>query len=276
MHTRLSISFILMASAAGVSLASCNNRKADTGNVSLIAASNSIPQTVKSVVAAIAANDSDAFASLVSYPLARPYPLHHIDGPEEMKRYFSTIVDDSLRNFIVEATPDDWKEFGWRGWSVGDGSYIWINEDLSGIPYVSSAERKALDSLRQAEIGSLAANLRGGWTPVACLRSASDSRVMRIDEMPAGDNSSVYRLAVYESPASMRSAPTLLMTGTRSIEGSACIETFSFSAPDGTTAFYQSDFMDGSTPTIDFSSPSGSESTVEVIPDYWLSLLPPV
>ncbi len=275
MHTRLPLSFILLASAAGVSLASCSNRKANTDNISLTAASDSIPLSVKSVVAAIAAGDSDTFASLVNYPLARPYPIHDINGPEEMKRYFSTIVDDSLRNFIAQATPDDWQDFGWRGWSVGDGSHIWIYEDLTGIPYVSSAERKALDSLRQAEIGSLAAHLRGSWTPVACLRSASDSRVMRIDKMPDGDNSSVYRLAVYESPATMRSAPTLLMTGSRSIEGSACIEIFSFSAPDGTTALYQSDFMDGSAPTIDFTSPSGSESTVEVIPEYWLDILPP-
>ncbi|MDE6100920.1 MAG: hypothetical protein K2G01_07730 [Paramuribaculum sp.] len=274
MHTRLTLSFFILATAAGASLASCSNRKTDC-NADLISSCDSIPQPVKSVVRAIAGNDSTAFSELVSYPLARPYPLHDIAGPEEMKGYFHILADDSLRNIITTATPADWSDLGWRGWTVDDGSYVWIDEKLYDIPYISSKEQKLLDSLVAAETGSLAPELRPGWTPVLCLKAESGNRVMRIDENINTDSAPLYRLAVYESPSAMRSMPALLLTGYKTVEGSAGVTTYSFASPDGTKAVYQADIMDDSAPAVIFTSPSGSDSTVAVGSAYWLSLLPP-
>ena len=97
---------------------------------------------------------------------------------------------------------------------------------------------------------------------------------MRIDVATGDDGVPQYRLAVFATPAQMRSTPRALLTGYRDVEGSASIISYHFTAPDGSTATYQADVPDGSDPTVEFTSASGADSIVTVVPAYWRDLLP--
>ena len=270
MHILPSITILPIAAA---SVTSCGPRHTDSC-VASIESSGSIPSSVKTLVKAVAGDDSAAFAHLVSYPLLRPYPLRDITGEDQMRAYYATLVDDSLKAIVTGSEPSAWQEYGWRGWSLDDGRYVWLDESLYDIPYVSQAERKELSQLMADEISSLVPELRQGWTPVACMRSASGPAVMRIDVATGDDGGPQYRLAVFATPAQMRSTPRALLTGYRDVEGSASIISYHFTAPDGSTATYQADVPDGSDPTVEFTSASGADSIVTVVPAYWRDLLP--
>ena len=44
-----------------------------------------------------------------------------------MVAYYPTLIDDTLKKTIEEAPDSTWQEQGWRGWTLYDGSYIWID-----------------------------------------------------------------------------------------------------------------------------------------------------
>lgn len=237
-----------------------------------VKADSLLPQGIKALVAAINDSDSIAFASLVSYPLLRPYPLHDITDAVAMKDYYHILVDDSLRNILTSAGPERWQRFGWRGWSLDDGRYLWLDDSIYSIEYLSGAEQRLLYLMRAAEIESLDPSLRGNWTPVTCLQSVDSPAVYRIDMSRDKNDCPVYRLAGWSSHADMTKAPEMLMTGYVSVEGSAAMTSYSFTAPDGTTAFYQADIADGGDPAIIFKSPLAGESEIAVKPAYWLDI----
>lgn len=256
-------------------LSSCSGRNSSQRDVALIVNSDSLPSMIKQLTAAVAKDDSAAFASLIMYPLERPYPLHNINSPAEMKAYYRTLVDDTLRDVITRAVPADWEQFGWRGWSIGDGQYVWLDDSIYAFNYVSAAETSRLNDLRAKEINSLDKQLRGNWTPVECLRAEGSQAVYRLDRADnASDKAPVYRLAVYRSPEGMRGKPAAILTGYREIEGTMALSHYLFKSPDGSTALYIADTADGSDPTIEFDSPSGADTTVTVVPAYWLDILP--
>ena len=97
---------------------SCDRGGAPKSRLDRLMENDSIPATVKQLVRSVADGDSIQFARLVSYPLKRPYPLHDIENADQMAHYYREMVDDSLRNAILESSPEDWGEYGWRGWSV--------------------------------------------------------------------------------------------------------------------------------------------------------------
>lgn len=248
--------------------------KADVPSaVDAVVADTLLPQAVKTLVSAVDASDSVAFASLVSYPLLRPYPLHDVADAQAMKEYYHVLVDDSLRDIVISAAPDRWQRYGWRGWSLDDGQYIWLDDSIYSVEYVSALENRRLEQLRANEIESLDPSLRGNWTPVACLRAVGSPAVYRIDVSRDKNDRPIYRLAGWASSADMTNAPELLMTGYVDVEGSAAVTSYSFTAPDGSTAFYQADVADGSAPIISFTSPLAGDSEIEVTPAYWLDIL---
>ncbi|MDE6378204.1 MAG: hypothetical protein K2K72_05610, partial [Duncaniella sp.] len=53
----------------------------------------SVPDEVRPVAEALLADSAAAFASAVSYPLDRPYPLHAIEDSVQMVNYYPTMVD---------------------------------------------------------------------------------------------------------------------------------------------------------------------------------------
>ena len=229
---------------------------------------DSIPLSIKKLVKAVADNDTAAFASLVSYPLQRPYPLRNIETPQQMKGYYSVMVDDSLRRVLTSSRPGDWEEYGWRGWSLKRGEYVWVDADLYAVDYLSARERVMLDSLVAADMGTLSRDLAEGWIPELCLQTHEDNAVMRIDSRKDAHISPRYRLLIYPAGSDLRGAPAYTLNGYRDSEGTAGTRVYTFGTPSGREVRFSPDIPDGSSPVVEF-----PDTVVSVNQTYWLDLI---
>lgn len=272
---------------AAAPLTGCNHNRSAASPVAEIEASDSIPDEVKQVVRVVADNDSDGFSKLVSYPLQRPYPLRDIETPEQMSSYYKVMVDDSLRNIIKNARPDRWNENGWRGWSLDNGQYLWVEGGVYDVAYLSRAEKQQRDSLVNDELRSLDSSIRDGWTPEFCFNDSVVGRTYRLDaRVDSADNEVAdntphrhgkhkgkgrhgYRLAVWNKDNNLKGKPYVTYTGDKDTEGTAGTVTYIFDKGNGQTI------------VID---PSPSDSTLPLLYDgdteprpikrvYWRDLL---
>lgn len=252
-------------------LSGCGKHQKGTEEASEVLKSDSIPREVKDVVKAISDNDSDGFAKLVSYPLARPYPLEDIKNEDEMKHYYSKMVDDSMRNVVTKSKVHDWEPVGWRGWTVDNGEYVWIDSLVYDVNYVSPEEMKERKKLMDSEIATLPENLRkGDWTPETCLKVVDRKRIARIDShKEESADTSVYRMAIFDSIAPQRLHPTAVMRGYKTFEGSAGTIYYIFTDGKGTQAVYEEDLPDSPGAVIIFTRPDNTVEEVEVEKTYW-------
>lgn len=255
-----------------LTLVACAGKQSSESKVAEIEASDSLPQSVKILVRAVADGDSSAFASIVSYPLERPYPLRDIKDSVEMVKYYNVIVDDSLHHVLTTSSPDKWNEYGWRGWTVNNGEYLWIDENLYDIGYLSKEEIKERDRLIAEEIASLPTGMREGWTPVVCLKATDGKSFYRIDSHPGPGEGDMYRLSIYDLSTPLNGSPALILTGYSETEGTANTTTYHFSDEQGEEALYEADITDSSTPKLVFTL-KGKSTEVEVEKAYWRDIL---
>lgn len=221
---------------------------------------------ISDVIKTVNDNDAKGFASLCIYPISRPYPLRDIKDSIQMADYFPVMVDDSLRTAMKRQKAEDWESYGWRGWSFGDTTPIWTDEDgIEAVSYVSAAERGLQSILAREEMLTLAPEFREGWTPVMTLTDQNRTKLYRIDSKEGK-----MRLMGFDMPFRKGDKPSLVMIGTVSTEGSGGYDVYDFEAPDGEKAEYM---PDAEPPVkIQFTSPSDKETDVEVYPAYWRDL----
>lgn len=269
----MQIYFPLLLILIQLFMASCDHKDNSSANTA-IEQSSRLPGTVKQLVSYVGINNPDSFANLIAYPLQRPYPLHDINDAIEMRKYYHTIVDDSLRNVIARSTPNQWNEYGWRGWTVRDGEYVWLDSLVYDIPYISQAELADLDKLRSKEISSLDKSLQGSWLPVITLISDSGS-VIRIDARQNADPASAeaLRLLAFGKDSDLRGMPTMTMTGHLETEGSALYPLYMFRDKDGNDAIIDMQPADSPEPRLTYRSTDGNISEQDLHRGYWLDLL---
>ena len=241
--------------------------------VAVNAQGDTIPDEVRQVVHAVEAGDTAEFAGRVSYPLARPYPLHDIENAEQMKEYYSTLVDDSLRH-VIASDAKEWGRYGWRGWSVRDGKFLWIDSLIYDIPYVSSRERVNLDSLRHKDILTLKPDLRDGWQPVAAY-SGDNGEIVRIDArdgMQPTDHDAL-RMLLYAKGMQLTGEPTRTALGSLDLEGTALNPSYRFTDKEGEIWTLETEPTDSSRPMIYYTAPDGSVSEMPITSVYWLDIV---
>ena len=262
-----------MAIVAGIPLAGCGNSSSSESRVDAVENSDSLPTTVKLLVRAVADNDSAGFAELVTYPIQRPYPLHDIDSKDQMKSYYKEMIDDSLRNVIVKAGPERWKEYGWRGWSLDDGQYIWVDEGVYDVQYLSQREIKMLDSLTNEEVRSIEPSIREGWFPVLCLRNDGNGKVYRVDsnsrERRHHKEGKHYRMAVYGPANDLRGLPAQLLDGELENEGSANTVIYRFVVRPGEEVLLEPESPETGSPVLI----EHNDSVVPLRRAYWHELV---
>lgn len=172
------------------------------------------------------------FPLTIDYPLERPYPLPAIVTPEQMADYYPLILDDSLLRVLATAS---WHPDGWRGLTLADGQYAYIDSTLLySLPYLSARERHLRDSLIRREIATLHPSQRHILAPIACYTDPSRHTLYRLDQLPAPSASSsapLYRLTRYALPLRLNALPDLTLTGTAAPEGSAAQLTYTLTAP---------------------------------------------
>lgn len=232
---------------------------------------------LKTLMGSIVHGEKEIFASIVSYPLERMYPLHDIQDSASMVSYFDTLVDDSLCTVLKNTRVSDWSEFGWRGYSFMNGEYLWWDGALTGVNYYSQAELKLRDALVQRELATLSPELtEGEWTVYECLiPSDSPYCAIRLDVLPMEDEEDQYRLAFYERGADLNAEPALVLTGSYNTEGSMGIQNFYFADSSGkvTADFVYSPHTytdeEGMELTL---NEKGKETVINVRFGYWLDL----
>lgn len=224
-----------------------------------------LPDYVAQVSISVYNNDSLAFASMVQYPLQRPYPLHDIADSADMVAYYPVMVDDSLRSMAN----DGWEQFGWRGWALNDGE-IWVDtEGIYDISYMSAAEKKNYDDLVKKEMATLSPDMRQGYIPVGCFKAIDTQAVYRIDHQPDSDT---YRLAAYDKGARRDKAPDRILYGKRVLEGSSANIRYEFADGPGEVVLIPYPMSEDEMPAL-YISDGKTSSDIEIIPVYWLDLL---
>lgn len=264
---------LCLLSVAGA-FASCGNKNArGNGQSQAIESFDSLPASVRDLIKAVRSDNPSAFAALVSYPLERPYPLKDIQDSAAMVAYYPTLMDRKLRSAIGDSAPDEWSEFGWRGWSLDDGEYVWVDESVYAVDNLSDAEKALRESLVKQELESLPEAMREDWQPVSCVKDLENGNVMRIDSKEDADGEEIYRLALYTPGTSLRGNPSQLFTGYRELEGSAMTESYVFTGPSDYSITYMP-FHPGQDGGAVIYRPAGSqtdEHPTEAV--YWLDLI---
>lgn len=257
---KFTIASAVIMTSAGFS--SCH--KAETGkeNESASLLESRPDEGLTLVMKTIADGDAEGFASICVYPVRRPYPLKDITDSIAMTDYFPVMIDDSIRNMMQGASLDDWESYGWRGWSITEGTPVWYDEGVQYVDYTSEAERGLRRLLAREEIESLSPEFRDDWNPVMTLISSDRQKLYRIDSK--GDE---MRLMGFEAPFRVNGKPSVMMMGKKTSEGSGDYAIYDFHDVDGSKAEYS---PDAEPPVkIIFTSPSATENDIEVYPSYW-------
>lgn len=231
---------------------------------------SSLPEDVKPAVIAIINDSPSEFAAAVSYPIDRPYPLKTIKDSLQMVDYYPVMIDDSIKKKVVDS-PDSLWHSNWRGWTIDNGAYIWIDEGkIYAVNYVSRRENQLLDSLRNVEISTLFPEMRDGWTPVSCIIDIENKAIFRIDVEKA-DSLQRFRLAGYHIGSDLHGRPSLMLYGQLYTEGSMENRYYHFSDDAGNSADYSPDVTDLEeiSTTIEINR-KGKSKKYKVKPDYWL------
>lgn len=246
-----------------LSLAGCSKGKKDANLEKL-------PEEVRPVAEAIVKDSPNMFAAVVSYPMERPYPLRSVMDSAEMVEYYPTLVDSRLKKAVEEAPDTAWQQMGWRGWTLGNGAFFWIDAGkIYDMPYMSPRETTMLDSLQNMELSTLDPSMRTGWTPVMCVTDTVSGAIFRIDAQE-GTNPPVYRLAGYSAGTDLSGQPAIVLYGSLDLEGSMGNRFYTFSDEEGTTAQYAPDVCDDdSRPEIEIDR-KGEAKRYRAKPDYWL------
>ncbi len=254
-----SVTLMAIAMAAG-----CSRPKEE-------ATHQNLPDEVKVVAKSIMADSPTVFAASVVYPLERPYPLHAIKDSAEMVNYYPTLVDDSLKNVVSESPDTLWQQIGWRGWTLADGSYLWVDEGkVYQVDYISRRETFMLDSLMKEEMSTLSPTLRGGWKPVLCIVDTIEGRIFRIDSEES-ENPLHYRLLGYSTDSDLSGEPAIVLYGNLDYEGSMANRLYHFEDSIGTTADFSPDLVsdEDTIPEIEVVK-AGKTKRYKAKPSYWL------
>lgn len=230
-----------------------------------------LPDDVRPAATAIIADSAPQFAATINYPLERPYPLPDIIDSAQMVSYYPIMVDDSLKSMVKDSPDSLWTELGWRGWTLDDGSYLWIDAGkVYQVNYVSKRENQLLDSLRREEIASLDPSLRTGWLPVLCIIDSVGGKIFRIDSDETSDPPQ-YRLAGYASGTDLSGVPTMILYGKLDVDGSMANRFYHFEDSIGTQADFSPDIIseEDTVPEL-YVVRHGKHKIYKVKPGYWL------
>lgn len=251
---------------ACILIAACGNRHAAPSSEDVRIDESPLPEEVTSIVSSITDNDASRFASHVRYPLVRPYPLRNIEDSVQMVAYFPIVVDDSIRSIVRDAARKDWSEAGWRGWTLDAGQYLWIEDKLYSMPYLSDTEKNMLEVAISRDMESIAPELREGWEPTFCLVGTDDHTLYRVDYQ---ESTGKYRMLVYPEGVGLGGNPSGTFFGEMETEGSAANRIYTFRSESGDTMEYDYDDTGEGT---SLTSVHGDEPPrrIAVSPVYWL------
>ena len=165
--------------------------------------------TANRFIEAVRDADIARLASIIDFPLRRPYPLPHLSHSEFIARY-EDIFDDRFTRMVVSSSADDCGRIGWRGLQLHDGR-IWFDDDghVISVNYESEVERRERMRLIELEKRGLHESLRVYDAPI--LEWETCTYRIRIDSMVNDDYTLRYRYASWKVERFHDSMPDIII-----------------------------------------------------------------
>lgn len=157
---------------------------------------------------AIASGSKEKIASLVVYPLNRPYPLPPIQNEQEFVSRFKELFDNKLISAIKKSDiKSNWSQVGWRGIMFEHGD-LWLNTDgnLIAVNYRTKFATRTIQKLTKQDKKTIHYSLRDYKTPKFLWKTKRFK--VRVDELENGK----YRYAVWSVNQSQSEQPDLILT----------------------------------------------------------------
>ena len=175
------------------------------------AADEAMPQEyiplVQGLIDAAKANDLEALAKRVAYPLKREYPIPAIQNTQEMIARFDQVFDPKLLEQIAHSKIEaDWQTMGWRGIMLGSG-VVWLDFDgkIIAINYQTPVEAKLKAELIAKQQTALHSSVSEFVSPALSWETAKFT--IRVDDM----GNSQYRYAAWAKGKALSEKPDLVL-----------------------------------------------------------------
>lgn len=175
------------------------------------AADEAMPQEyiplVQGLIDAAKANDLEALAKRVAYPLKREYPIPAIQNTQEMIARFDQVFDPKLLEQIAHSKIEaDWQTMGWRGIMLGSG-VVWLDFDgkIIAINYQTPVEAKLKAELIAKQQTALHPSVSEFVSPALSWETAKFT--IRVDDM----GNSQYRYAAWAKGKALSEKPDLVL-----------------------------------------------------------------
>lgn len=183
---------------------------------------------ITKVMQSIIDGNSDALASVTSFPIWRPYPERQITNATDLKAVFNILFDDSIRQDLKHYSVKDWEQMGWRGYMLNDGQYFWTDDNgmLSAINYESTNLKEYRNTLTEEESQSL--DESNQWCTIDCLLSLDGTTFLRLEK----NEDKVQRLHVFTHDKE-ESKQHMVFNGTMELQGSCGNNVYWYACRDG-------------------------------------------
>lgn len=260
--TIISVFAVAAAAFSSLSFVSCHNANASDEAVESSLGEPRPDEALGKLMRSLAEGDAPGFASLCIYPIVRPYPLKDIEDSVAMVDYFPILIDYPLQQRMKEGKLNEWANYGWRGWSIGEDHPVWFDDGVQFVDYMSQAESGLQKLLAREELRTLAPVYREGWTPVMTLIQTDGRSVIRIDS-----KGKKYRMMRFDNTVDVSGNPSMFLFGSLREEGSAGSRMFEFVDSVGTKAEYSPDSE--AADRIFFSGPKVDMPEMNVRQGYW-------
>jgi len=238
--------FLFVYAIVGLGLLSCNSMSSDCGDSSKCQENpqddkheviesdfdDDMRLRIAKIKDAVGSDDAATVASLCRYPIERLYPIHDIMDSTEMTERYGEIFDKKIKNAIISSKSDDWGGINWRGFTLGDGKWLWFDEDIYLIPYHSDYEKSLRNKLIKEDRLSLKPEFAKGWFPETCLLDTISDTIYRIDLKELDSTMTDCRLMAYQTGFVSKDTPSFIMYGRKEIQGSAATRCYVFPESD--------------------------------------------
>lgn len=239
---------LIVYAAVDVALLSCDNNGVSSGREDLSVGQENLQEEeheigeydfdaemrmrIKKLKEAVALDDAATVASLCRYPIERSYPIHDILDSVEMAERYDEVFDQKIKNAITSSKSDDWGGINWCGYTLGDGEWIWFDEDIYLIPYHSDYEKFLRNKLIKEDLSSLKSDLARSWFPEICLLDSISDTIYRIDLKELDSYMTDCRIMAYKTGFVSKDTPSFILYGIKEIQGSAATRCYVFSESD--------------------------------------------
>lgn len=180
-------------------------------SINVNAADDALPKEyiplVQGLIDAAKANDPEAIAERVAYPLKLEHPIPAIQNTQEMITRFDQVFDSKLLERIANSKAEaDWRAAGWRGIMLGSG-VLWMDYDgkIIGTNYQTPAEAKLKAEIIAKQRTALHASVSEFVSPELSWQTAKFT--IRVDDMGNGQ----YRYAAWAKGKPLSGKPDLVL-----------------------------------------------------------------